>query len=180
MSLGHRGLNGVTIALWHALCNIGQVLMRTSHCLLRSERHRAMIVSTKMRAYKHFSDASLERLHSLSVSCVMSPIDAADLESPLSVSMQVSAPQPSWIAMIISCWSVKLLKLRSVTVANICDINSYNSQGKGQPGIRVVKIFCDSDSSGSKSFRLRLLDSTALLYLTSLKLINFTVLAVHC
>jgi len=77
--------------------------MRTSHCLKRNERHRAMTVPTKMRANKNFSDASFERLHSLSVSCMMSLIDAADLESLLSVGMQVSGLQPSWIAMIISC-----------------------------------------------------------------------------
>jgi len=43
------------------------------------------------------------------------PKDAADLEWPLSEGMQVSALPPVWIAMIISCWSVKLLKLPSVT-----------------------------------------------------------------
>jgi len=48
-------------------------------------------------------------LHSQSVGCVMSPRDAADLEWPLSEGMQVSALQPFWMAMIISCWSVKLL-----------------------------------------------------------------------
>ena len=47
-----------------------------------------------MRA-NNFSDASFERLHSLSVSCMMSLIDAADLESLLSVGMQVSGLQPS-------------------------------------------------------------------------------------
>jgi len=39
-----------------------------------------------MRANGNFSDASLERLHSLSVGCVMNPSDAVDLvdlESPL-------------------------------------------------------------------------------------------------
>jgi len=45
----------------------------------------------------------------------MSPRDGADLEWPLSEGMQVSALPPVWIAMIISCWSVKLLKLPTVT-----------------------------------------------------------------
>jgi len=42
---------------------------------------------------------------------------------------------------------------------NVCGTNSHNRQVKGQSGVGVVKIFCDSDTSGSKSFRLRLLDS---------------------
>jgi len=46
----------------------------------------------------------------------MSPRDTADAEWPLSEGMQVSALPPVWIAMIISCWSVKLLKLPSVTL----------------------------------------------------------------
>jgi len=36
-----------------------------------------------MRANGNFSDASLERLHSVSINRVMSPSDAVDLESPL-------------------------------------------------------------------------------------------------
>jgi len=111
---------------------------------------------TRMKANGNFSDANLERLHSLSISCVMSPSVTADLESPLSVGMRVSVLQPFWIAMIIFCWKVKLLKLLSVTLANICGTNSHNRRAKGQPGVGVVKILCDSDSSGSKSFRLRL------------------------
>jgi len=51
-----------------------------------------------------------------------------------------------------------------VTLANICGTNSHNRRAKGQPGVGVVKIFCDSDSdsSGLKSFRLLDSDSTAL------------------
>ena len=90
----------------------------------------------------------------------MSPRDAADLEWPLSEGMQVSALPPVWIAMTISCWSVKLLKLPSVTLTHVCGTNSHNWWAKGLPGVGVgvVKIFCDSDSnsSGWKSFRLRL------------------------
>jgi len=41
-----------------------------------------------------------------------------------------------------------------VKLENICGTNSHNRQTKGQPGVGVVKIFCDSDSSGSKSLRL--------------------------
>ena len=73
--------------------------------------------------------------------------------------MQVSALPPVWIAMIISCWSVKRLKLSSVTLTHVCGTNSHNWWAKGLPGVGVVKIFCDSDSLGWKSFRLRLLDS---------------------
>jgi len=37
---------------------------------------------------------------------------------------------------------------------NVCGTNSHNRRAKRQPGVGVVKILCDSDSSGSKSFRL--------------------------
>jgi len=121
-----------------------------------------------MKTNGNFSDANLERLHSLSISCVMTPSDAVDLEWPLSEGMQVSALQPFWIAMIISCWNVKLLKLPSVTISHVCGANSHNRRAKGLPGVGVVKIFCDSDSSVSKSFRLLDSDSTALVTKTFL------------
>ena len=98
----------------------------------------------------------------------MSPRDAADVEWPLSEGMQVGTLPPFWIAMIISSWSIKLLKLPSVTLTHVCGTNSHNWWAKGLPGVGVVKIFYDSDSSGRKSFRLRLWlhspasDSTAL------------------
>jgi len=38
---------------------------------------------SRMRANGDFSDASVERLHSVSMNGVMIPIDAVDLESPL-------------------------------------------------------------------------------------------------
>ena len=107
----------------------------------------------------NFSDTSPERLHSQSVGCVMSPRDVADLEWPLSEGMQVSALPPVWIAMIISCWKDKLLKLPSVTLTHVCGTNSHNWWAKGMRRVGVVKIFYDSDSSGWKTFRLRLLDS---------------------
>jgi len=66
---------------------------------------------------------------------------------------------PVWIIMIISCWSVKLLKLPSVTLTHVCGTNSHNWLAKGLPEVGVVKVFCDSDSLGWKSLRLRLLDS---------------------
>jgi len=37
--------------------------MRTSHCLLRSQRHGATVVPTRTKANGNFSDAGLERLH---------------------------------------------------------------------------------------------------------------------
>ena len=49
-----------------------------------------MMVLTRMRASGNLSDANLEWSHSLRKSCVMSPSDAADLESPLSVAMQAA------------------------------------------------------------------------------------------
>jgi len=150
MSPRRRGLTGVIIVLWRALRNNGRVPMRTSHSLLRNQRHRATIVSARMSKWK-LQWYKPRRLHSLSVGCVMSPRDAVDLEWPLSVGMQVSGLQPFWIAMIISCWNVKLLKLPSVSLTHVCGTNSHNWWAKGLPGVGVVKIFCDS--SGWKSFR---------------------------
>jgi len=49
MSLIRRGQTGVVIALWRTLRDIGQVLMITSHSLLRNQRLRAMIVPARMR-----------------------------------------------------------------------------------------------------------------------------------
>jgi len=77
---------------------------------------------------------------------VMSPRDSADLEWPLSEGMQVSALPPVWIAMIIACWSVKLLKLPSVTLTHVCGTNNHDWWAKGLPGVWVVKILCDSDN----------------------------------
>jgi len=36
--------------------------------------------------------------------------------------------------------------LSSVTLTHVCGTNSHNWWAKGLPGIRVVNIFCDSDS----------------------------------
>jgi len=41
--------------------------MRTSHSLLRNQRHKAIIVPARVQANENFSDASLERLHSASI-----------------------------------------------------------------------------------------------------------------
>ena len=151
MSLRRGGFTGVIIVLWRALRNNGRAPMRTLiYC--------CVTIVTEQRycqpewANGNFSDTSPERLHSQSVGCVMSPRNAADLEWPLSEGMQVSALPPVWIAMIISCWSVKLLKLQSVTLTHVCGTNSHNWWAKGLLG--VVKFFYDSDSSGWKSFRL--------------------------
>jgi len=76
--------------------------MRTFQSLLRNQRHRATIVPARMRAYGNFSDARLERLHSVSTSC-MRPSDAADLDSPLGVNVQLSTLQLFGIAMIMFC-----------------------------------------------------------------------------
>jgi len=54
--------------------------MRSSHSLLYSYRHRAAIVSARMRPSGSFSDASVERLHSVSIKCVMNPSAAIDLD----------------------------------------------------------------------------------------------------
>ena len=92
----------------------------------------------------------------------MSPRNTADLEWPLSEGMQVSTLPTVWIAMIISCRRVKRLKFPSVTLTHVCGTNSHSWWAKGLPGVGVVKIFCDSDSLGWKSFRLLDSDSTAL------------------
>jgi len=49
-----------------------------------------------------------------------------------------------------------------VTLTHVCGTNSHYWWAKGLPGVGVVKIFCDSDSSGWKSFRLHDSDTTAL------------------
>jgi len=46
--------------------------------------------------------------------------------------------------------------LPSVTLTHVCGTNSHNWWAKGLPGVGVVQIFCDSDSLGWKSLRLRL------------------------
>jgi len=166
MSLRRGGFTGVIIVLWRALHNNGRAPMRTLiHCCAANVAEKRYCQPEW--ANGNFSDTSPERLHSQSVGCVMSPRDTTDLEWPLSEGMQVSALPPVWIAMIISCWSVKLPKLPSVTLTHVFGTNSHNWWAKGLPGVRVVKIFydSDSDSSGWKSFRLRVLDSdsTALL-----------------
>ena len=83
MSLVYRGLTGVIIAWWRGLRNNAQVLIRTSHSLLRNQRHRAIIVPVRMRANGNFGDKNLEWLHWVNKKCMMSPSDAIDLESPL-------------------------------------------------------------------------------------------------
>ena len=100
----------------------------------------------------NFSDTSPERLHSHSVGCVMSPRDAADLEWLLSEGMQVSALPPVWIAMIIACWSVKLLKLPSVTLTHVCGTYSHNWWANGLPGVGVF-------NKTNKEFRIIYLKS---------------------
>ena len=60
-----RGKTGVIIAVWRTLRNSGQVLMRTSHPLLRKWHHThwATIMSTNGNS----SEASLEPWHSVSI-----------------------------------------------------------------------------------------------------------------
>jgi len=41
--------------------------MRTSHSLLRNQRHRATVVPAGMRANGNYSDVSVERSHSVSI-----------------------------------------------------------------------------------------------------------------
>ena len=153
MSIRRGGFTGVIVVLWRALRNNGRAPMRPLiHCCVANVTEQRWCQPEW--ANGNFSDTSPERLHSQSVGCVMSPTDAADLEWPLSESMQVSALPSSWIAMIISCWSVKLLKLPSVTLTHVCGTKSHSWWAKGLPGVGVVTIFYDSDSSGWKSFRL--------------------------
>ena len=138
-----------------------------SHLLLRSQRHGATIVPTRMSKWK-FQWYKPRTVAFTKCRLRDEPKDAADLEWPLSEGMQVSALPPVWIAMIIFCWSVKMLKLPSETLTHVCGTNSHNCWAKGLPGVGVVKIIYDSDSSGWKSFILRLhdSDSTALISMT--------------
>jgi len=168
MSLRRGGLNGVIVVLWRALRNNGRAPMRTLiHCCEANVTEQRLCQPEW--ANGNFSDTSPEWLHSQSVGCVMCPRDAADLEWPLSEGMQVSALPPVWIAMIISCWSIKLLTLPSVTLEHVCSTNSHNWWAKGLPGVGVDKIFSGSDSSGWKSFRLRLHDSDSTALVSTLR-----------
>ena len=73
--------------------------MKTYHSLLRKWQHRATIVPARTRANKNFSDANLERLHSVNVSCVMSPSDAVDLDSGDTTGAWVGhGPPDFWLA----------------------------------------------------------------------------------
>jgi len=65
MSLVPRGLIGVIIALWRALRNNAQVLMKLLIYCYVNQRHRAMIVAARMKVNGNFSDISLERLYSV-------------------------------------------------------------------------------------------------------------------
>ena len=107
MSLRRGEFTGVVIVLWRELRNNGRAPIRTlMHCCVAKVTEQ--LYCQPEWANGNFSDTSPERLHSQSEGCVMSPRDAADLEWPLSEGMQVSALPSVWIAMIISCWSVKL------------------------------------------------------------------------
>jgi len=153
MSLKRRRLTGVTIVLWRALHNNGGVPMIISHSLLRNQRHGATIVPTRMSKWKFqwykpgtvaFTQCRLRDEPKGRCWSGMAP------ESRY----EVSVLQPFWIFIIICCWNVKLLKLPSVTLTNVCGTNSHNWWAKGLPEDGAVKNFCDSDSSDWKSFRL--------------------------
>jgi len=94
---------------WRYHCSVTCVTLQwttsydNSHSLLRSQRHGATIVPTRMSKWK-FQWHKPRTLAFTKSSCVMSPRDAADLEWSLSEGMQVSGLPPVWIAMIISCW----------------------------------------------------------------------------
>ena len=78
-----RGLTVLISALWRVLRNNGRFLTRTSHSLLRNQRHIGKIVPPRMRANGNFSDASLEWFYSVSINRAMSPSNTVDLELPL-------------------------------------------------------------------------------------------------
>jgi len=65
MILVHSGLTGAMVAPWRSLRKNGQVFMRTSHSLLRNQRHRATVGPARIRANGNFSNANLELLHEL-------------------------------------------------------------------------------------------------------------------
>ena len=75
--------------------------MRT-HSLLRSQRHGATIVPTRMSKWK-FQLYKPRMVAFTKCRLREEPKDAADLEWPLSEGMQVSVLPPARIAMIISC-----------------------------------------------------------------------------
>ena len=105
---------------WRYHCSVTWVTQQwtssheNSHSLLRSQRHGGTIVPARMSKWK-FQWYKPRTVAFTKCRLCDEPKDAADLEWPLSEGMQVSALPPVWIAMVISCWSVKLLKLPSVT-----------------------------------------------------------------
>jgi len=56
--------------------------MRTSHLLLRNQRHSATVMPARMKATGKFNDASVGRFYSVRISRMMSPSDAIDLGRP--------------------------------------------------------------------------------------------------
>jgi len=56
--------------------------MGTSHLFSRNQHHRATIMPAKMKANGNFSDASLERLYSDRINCMVNPRDIVDLGRP--------------------------------------------------------------------------------------------------
>jgi len=56
--------------------------MRTSHLLLRSERHRATVMPARMKANGNFRDTGVERFYSVKRNRMMSPSDAVDRGHP--------------------------------------------------------------------------------------------------
>jgi len=67
MSVVRRRLTGVVRRGLTWLRKNRSVLTRRSNSLLRGQRHRPMIVPVRMGENGDFSDASLERLHSVSI-----------------------------------------------------------------------------------------------------------------
>jgi len=59
-----------------------EVIMRTSHSLLRNERHRATLMPARMKANGNFRDTGVERFYSVKINRMMSPSDAVDLGHP--------------------------------------------------------------------------------------------------
>ena len=77
MSLVRRGLTGVIIGLCRTVLKNGEANMRNSHLL--SHNYNRTMMPVKMKANGNFSDASVERLYSVTINRMMSPSNAVDL-----------------------------------------------------------------------------------------------------
>jgi len=112
------------------------------------------MVPTRMRVNGNFSDANLEQLHLLRKSCVMSPSDATDLESPLSAGVQAAAFLNSHDH-LFSCRNDKLLIAKCD--AYVCSWHKQRAKGQLESEkLKFSATLTPQIENPSESFRCRM------------------------